>query len=334
VILPVVPSRLGELPQAAADAQDAQDVLLSDGGAHLENYPDGVSEALADAIAEAHAAISDPAVTQRRVEDAFAALGKAKAALAQDHPTIRVDTGTPDADGNTPSADFIVEIKGVFEDVTGVWLDGEQLGLDRSPLTKTGAIGLIKDGEEIGTLTAGSAVVTLGRQITYKWGTSTHNVRVTFKDPLGTGEGAADIPVRRVYQVPYDGSYDIDHDGYTDKEEWDAGTDPNDPNSHPGSHKAAAAKGTGTGYGVFNSSDGYADGGGGSANGADAGGSANGADGGNGAGGGSGSDGNADGGSGAHAPAFFTILSWILAAAVVAIIAALYAYIRRRRKEK
>jgi len=263
-----VPQYLDEIESLVQQTRDALAAIRSDGGAHLGNYNaaalTNADTAITNALTTAHAS---PVPTQQEVTAVYNALQSAKAALRQNHSIVSVDTGTPDSHGNTKTGQGVkVTIKGVFADISAVTLDGRALTVVVSRSITGSSAELYSGGTYVGTMTetSGGVRIEIDKSIADTWDTSTHTLGVTFTDAYSTSTAVATIDIYHVPWAPYDGSNDGDGDGYTDAEEWAAGTNEFDPNDHPNYKKTGAATGGTRGAGASDSNSGLA------ANGADA----------------------------------------------------------------
>jgi uncharacterized repeat protein (TIGR02543 family) len=173
---------------------------------HPENYPAGEAEAFMAAVANAKAAAA-AATSQDAVDDIVAALRTAYANLEHDHPVLYHSHEVSKGGVNRVTAygqTIKIEFKGHIGDVSGFTVNGSAnytvtAGTGQPPSAveswdiHEGAAG----GPVIGSITKGSALVTLKPAFTDRFGNGTHTIEALFREGSKSGSGSADIVVSR-----------------------------------------------------------------------------------------------------------------------------------------
>ncbi|MDR1797389.1 MAG: YDG domain-containing protein [Clostridiales Family XIII bacterium] len=176
-------------------------------GLHEDDYKAGVLKAFVDAYAKATAVAADAGASEKAVNGALAALSAARDALVQDHPVSTATFGGAALDAavaagggsggvdvafsGTPG-ELVFEIKGHLPHVTTVTIVGPNHTAEETLWAVAGGAAdentkTLKDaklGRTAGTLSKGSAVVTLAGDYLAALSDGTHAVKVTFADPL------------------------------------------------------------------------------------------------------------------------------------------------------
>ncbi|GHT86862.1 hypothetical protein FACS18947_6940 [Bacteroidia bacterium] len=167
---------------------------------HEENFKAAAWKALKTALKSANTVLGDAKATQPQVDKALAALKAAYGALKHDHPVLKHSNDTKYGGvkyltkfGQTVK----IEFKGDIRDVVGFKLNGKKYLLTPKERSGKVAYSITKKGKVIGTITKGSAVVTLPKAFSDRLANGTHKVEVVFKDAIGTGRGKADLIVKR-----------------------------------------------------------------------------------------------------------------------------------------
>jgi hypothetical protein len=178
------------------DVNQAKRTLPEDAPA-AENYDPAIFGAYADALAAARAALAASdgaeAFSEGRAEQLLAAFEDARAALVHDHPVLENSAAAPITDkGHVVT----IKVKGHFDSVSRVVFNGSDLDLvsTASPDRLT----LVLNGTTIGSLSRGSAVVSLESAFVDALPNAAHQVEVYFTDELATGSGVAGFTVVRV----------------------------------------------------------------------------------------------------------------------------------------
>jgi hypothetical protein len=167
---------------------------------HQENYTQAALDELFAKLDAANEIIEDDNVLQSQVDDALSDLQTAFDNMYHDHPVIKA-AHEVDGDKNDHLTAFglesVIEIKGDIRDVSQLTINASDY-----PLVKTGpeTYNIIEGGETIGTITEGSAVLTLSTTFADRLANGTHTVQLFFTDQIGTGSGTAKIVVERAGQ--------------------------------------------------------------------------------------------------------------------------------------
>jgi hypothetical protein len=182
---------------------------------YKENYKEDTWAELIDAYADAAEVYNDPDATPQQVASAAEALAEALAATLEaigshDHPVVGDGSGAlaaPDYNYETTLTEFgrqvQIEFKGHVGTVTSLRLNGVsyrvvgQSGFAHPDAGFKAYDILEASGARVGTITEGSAIVTLGSEFADRFANGTHRLEVSFADPVGTGSGKASIKVQR-----------------------------------------------------------------------------------------------------------------------------------------
>jgi hypothetical protein len=170
----------------------------SHAGLHADDYPAGALAAFEAAAAAAKAVAQDANATQGEVQAAQQNLEKAAAALVPDHTRMQTLVGGQPADGTPTLAqpvteDLAFEIKGHFPHVSTVTIQGATHGTETVLWAAPAGSGgdftakTLQDpslGAAAGTLSSGSAIVTLPQDYLQKLAPGEHTVTVAFADRL------------------------------------------------------------------------------------------------------------------------------------------------------
>jgi hypothetical protein len=212
--------------EVAAEAAVKSRIVSEDevAGVHTglspEDYPAGVLDAFLAAYANAEAAAADSGATQKEIADAQAQLKAARAALVQAHGLVKdpvqggstfggaASSGAGVVVTNTGAGDLTFEFAGHLPHVLSVTIEGpnhqteETLWALNGGVMDTGSKPLTdsKLGRAAGTLTQGSAVVTLSKDYLALLSDGAHTITVTFSDPLsasGMAEGSIQFTIAR-----------------------------------------------------------------------------------------------------------------------------------------
>jgi hypothetical protein len=136
-------------------------------------------------------------VTEAEAARLLAELKDALNALVHDHPII--SNSAAGAPITHKGVALRVEIKGDFASVSHVLLNGREFVL--APTGDPDVITLVMDGVVAGTLTRGSAVVTLDAGFVDGLPNDSHRVEVRFADPHAQGVGGDDFVVERAVEA-------------------------------------------------------------------------------------------------------------------------------------
>jgi hypothetical protein len=172
-------------------------VDLKKSNIHEENYAAEVYQAFTDAYNAAQAVYADTDATQAQTDAALAALRNAYGSLVQIHPALKHSHDTA-LGGKNHLTEFgqavAIEFRGDIRDVTGFVLNGKDY-----PLTSGGTniYNIMENGNVVGTITEGSAIVTFPAAFADRLTNGTHTFEVRFTDATGTGGGKAELVVNR-----------------------------------------------------------------------------------------------------------------------------------------
>jgi hypothetical protein len=141
----------------------------------------------------ANVILDDPwNMTQAEVDAAYLAVSNALALLEHDHPVLEHSANyQPITD---TSAGLAIKIKGEFTTISSVQIDGDTVILTR---TSANSHDIIHGAVPAGTLTKGSAIVTLSPDYLNTLTNGTHTVTVNFSDPHATGFGRSTFEINR-----------------------------------------------------------------------------------------------------------------------------------------
>jgi uncharacterized repeat protein (TIGR02543 family) len=179
-----------------AEECDAANVALPKILLAEENY-DKEDIARLDALIKDAEKAAEGALTQAEVDALAQGLRDAIGALSHTH-TVTKNTATGGVAKNGVSV--TVGFKGKFETATGVSIDGTSLTLRAAA---SGKMTLSKEGKPVGSLTKGSAIVTLDKSFIDTLKNGKHQVEVRFKDDFTEGTGKASFTVNRSVAVKF-----------------------------------------------------------------------------------------------------------------------------------
>ncbi|MDR3304692.1 MAG: Ig-like domain-containing protein, partial [Clostridiales Family XIII bacterium] len=216
-----------------------------------DNYAAGAWEDLIETYAKAAAVFDDESAAQEEAVVAAEALSAALAALGeQDHPVIGYDgiaLAEPSKNFEASIGEFgrriQIEFKGHVGTVAGLRINGAEYRIaGRSDFVHSDtAAGFAAydvfdaEGVRVGTITEGSAIVTLDSAFADRLANGAHNLEILFADPQNTGSGAIAIKVYRTgNNTGNDGGNDSNNGGNNGGN--DAGNDGN--NGGNGSNSA------------------------------------------------------------------------------------------------
>jgi hypothetical protein len=123
---------------------------------------------------------------QAKGEALFAELDAALAGLKQDHPVLSHSAPSPVTKAGTG---VTIVIKGSFADVASVKLNGKDFVLE--PTASETLRALVFDGRPAGTLSRGSAIISLYAGFVSALENTEHKISVSFKDAYSSGSGEA-----------------------------------------------------------------------------------------------------------------------------------------------
>ncbi|MDR1954326.1 MAG: LPXTG cell wall anchor domain-containing protein, partial [Clostridiales Family XIII bacterium] len=130
-------------------------------------------------------------LTQANVEKLISALETALAGLRHDHPIIEQSTPEIITSAGTGVS---VKLKGYFSSVKSVTLNDAAFELTAESESD---YGLTMDGRRSGTLTEGSAIVTLTSDFVDGLENGTYTIQITFDDGYKSGTGIAVFKIDR-----------------------------------------------------------------------------------------------------------------------------------------
>ncbi|MDR3305213.1 MAG: YDG domain-containing protein [Clostridiales Family XIII bacterium] len=191
-----------------------------------DNYAAGAWEDLLETYAKAAAVFDDESAAQEEAEAAAEALSAALAALGeQDHPVIGYDGAAlaePSKNFEASIGEFgrriQIEFKGHVGTVAGLRINGADYRIaGRSGSAHPDAAAGFAaydvfgaEGARVGTITEGSAIVTLDSAFADRLANGAHKLEILFADPQSTGSGTVAI---KVYRAGNDGGNDSNNAG-------------------------------------------------------------------------------------------------------------------------
>ncbi|MDR0514313.1 MAG: hypothetical protein LBG81_04015, partial [Coriobacteriaceae bacterium] len=193
--------RLVDGVEAATSTPGDVQATLDAYGLYEENFTAAAWAAFVDAYQRARDVLADWDATQPQVDDAYAALDAAYAALAHDHPVLDAN-GAAGADTAYVFAfgeGAEVRWKGYIGSVTSFELDARALDVVAEPSGYAGGPEwLVMDGtDEVGAVYAGSARVALSAAFLDRLPDGTYPLRLGFADVKGQGSGTGYLVVQR-----------------------------------------------------------------------------------------------------------------------------------------
>jgi hypothetical protein len=171
-------------------------LILADG--MRENYVAEDFDTYLDVLGTAHEVIANPNATTAQIAAATTALDAAYTALIHDHPVLNPVNGAVQI--TTFGDETVVEVKGWHLSVEQASLGDRVFTLepldnaeDGYRIMVTGSAGPV----QAGTVTKGSAVITLYASWLDSYANGTYPLVLTFADGIGTGTGTATLTIDR-----------------------------------------------------------------------------------------------------------------------------------------
>jgi hypothetical protein len=174
--------------QLIQDITQARTAVL---GIYRENYAEDTLAALDQLLFDTQVALNGPSLSQGAVESLTAAFEAALSVLVHDHQVIEHSA----LEGITDSGVGVtVRFKGHFGSVSAVLFNGVQL---RQVKVSDTSYELWAGGVFAGTLTAGSAIVTLTSEFVDTLDDGAHTLHLRFDDNYGSGTGSTTFTITR-----------------------------------------------------------------------------------------------------------------------------------------
>jgi hypothetical protein len=202
VLVPVAVHASLQTAEALDDSVEVADVAETTLGLSAENYRADDILAFEAALGAAREAVVSGDYAESEVLRLSAELEAAIVALVHDHPVL---THSAPSGIKTHGIGVTVSFKGHFSSVNGVTVGGVALSMVAAPPL---GYELWQGSVFAGTLSKGSAVVTLTPEYVDEFANGSHKIELSFVDDHASGQGIATLAIERPARTVTDGGDD------------------------------------------------------------------------------------------------------------------------------